>query len=64
MTTEHMVEESKRVALIITKRHLERVLNELEWLINSTPTGDARNCICDANTHALSCKAALEGVKL
>ena len=56
--------ESKRVGLMIAQRHLSRTLNELDWLINNTPTGDLRNKLCDANIHAMFCADALQGMKL
>lgn len=64
MTTEHLVEESKRVSLMIAKRHLSRALDELEWLINAVPTGSIRDKLCDANIRARACQVALEGMTL
>jgi hypothetical protein len=63
-TPEGKEKESRRVALMIAKRHLQRALDELNFLTSATPTSDVRNRICDANIYAMHCKDALEGIKL
>jgi uncharacterized Zn finger protein (UPF0148 family) len=44
--------EEIRMSKVILKHKLQGVLDELEYLINSTPTGEERNKLCDMNIHA------------
>lgn len=40
----------------------QRALNELEFLIAATPTGDLRNVLADAGIHLREAKTAVERV--
>lgn len=64
-TPEAILEESKRISLMIAQRHLSRTLAELAWLVNAVPDGsDLRAKLYDASINATKCATALQGMKL
>lgn len=51
--------ESRNASLLIAKRRLQEVLNEMDFLIAATPTSDRRNTLTDVNVHLLEAQKYL-----
>jgi hypothetical protein len=55
--------ESRNLSLSIARRNLDAVMQELEFLINATPTGDRRNILTGVNIYLISAKSDLNRLK-
>ena len=51
--------ESRNASLLFAKRRLQEVLNEMDFLIAATESGDRRNTITDVNVHLLEAQKYL-----
>jgi len=58
-TPEGRNHELRNISLMLAKKRLEQVLDEVNYLIMATATGDRRNTICDANIHLLEATKCL-----
>lgn len=62
-TAEGKMKETRNAALHILKRKIREAATELEYLINSTPTGERRNCLTEANIHLMGAAAKASQLK-
>lgn len=53
-TPEGRQRELRNASLLQLKRNIERALDELNYLIMSTETGERRNAITDINIHMMA----------
>ena len=51
--------EARNASLLFAKRRLQEVLNEMDFLIAATESGDRRNTITDVNVHLLEAQKYL-----
>lgn len=58
-TPEGRNRELRNIALLQAKRELQRAMDEVQYLIMATPTGDRRNTFTDANIHMTSAQTFL-----
>lgn len=58
-TPEGRQRELRNITLMQAKRHLHQALQEVEYLVSTTPSGDRRNTVCDANIHLMSAQSIL-----
>lgn len=58
-TVEGRRRESRNASLLIAKWRLQEVLNEMDFLIAATESGDRRNTITDVNVHLLEAQKYL-----
>lgn len=50
-TPEDRQRELRNISLLNAKKLLGRTIDEINYLIGATATGDRRNTLCDANIH-------------
>lgn len=50
---------SRNASLLIAKRRLQEALNEMDFLIAATESGDRRNTLTDVNIHLLEAQKYL-----
>ena len=60
---EHRRMEARNIALSIVRRKLVELENEVDFLINATPTGERRNLLTDINIKLMDLHINVKALK-
>ena len=53
-------QEDVAVSTRMLKRHIQAALDELEYLISATPSGNSRNLLTNANLHIMLAQSEIK----